>query len=295
MHQLVKIQIAFVLLTWSTFVFSATGHLPKNNPVPGGVIHVHLGMNTPNKPLVYFNKTQVAVIKDTNGQKTPWVAVVGIPLETKPGKHQLDITAPINKHISFVVRKKHYASHRLTIKNQSKISPSISDTRRIKKEKTTIDKTLSHYSDNNPFQIKFAPPIKGRISSSFGLHRLYNKKLRGRHTGMDIAAPAGTEIKTTAPGIVLTTGDFFYTGNTVFIDHGRSLITLYAHLGEILVKPGQHVNKSTVIGTVGTTGRATGAHLHWGVILNKTRVEPLLFVNKKEFHKPTPARRQASG
>jgi murein DD-endopeptidase MepM/ murein hydrolase activator NlpD len=95
---------------------------------------------------------------------------------------------------------------------------------------------------------------------------------------MDIAAPAGTPVRVPIAGTVVDAGEYYFNGNTVFVDHGRGLISMYCHLSAIDVKPGQHIAAGTTIGEVGMTGRATGPHLHWGLSLNHTWVDPELFV-----------------
>ena len=124
----------------------------------------------------------------------------------------------------------------------------------------------------------FIPPTAGKFSNSFGRKRFFNNEERAPHSGLDIPAPIGQKVVAPADGIVVQTGDYFFNGKTVLIDHGQGLISMFCHLSKIEVSKGQHITQGELLGLVGNTGRVTGPHLHWGMSLNDARIDPQLLL-----------------
>tara|TARA_R110001583_G_scaffold195556_1_gene376150 strand:- start:34301 stop:35146 length:846 start_codon:yes stop_codon:yes gene_type:complete len=252
--------------------------LPQQAAVPGGVVIVPVAVGIDSKPVVQYNKRKVMVLKQ-DGQ---WLAVVGVPLSAKIGSQTLVVkSAGKTSKISFVIADKAYPTQHIEIKDDGKVNPTNYDMKRINGEKAIINAALEHWTEGE-VALNFAWPIEGRVSGLFGRRRVFNGQPRNPHSGMDIAAPTGTEIHAPADGVVRNTGEYFFNGNTVFIDHGQGLVTMFCHMNNIGVKAGQVIKQGDVIGTVGMTGRVTGPHLHLGVSLNDTRVEPRLFFPERD-------------
>lgn len=263
--------LVVLLLFASPLVFA---QLPQHSAVPGGVVIIPLAAQSVTKPEVTFQSRPVMVV----AAKGQWQAIVGVPLDLKPGTHKLLVRHDAEKSTAlFEVQDKQYPTQHITITDKRKVNPNQYDMKRINSETARIDAALQHWTDKDTIPFNFIWPVKGRVSGLFGRRRVFNGESRKPHSGMDIAAAKGTLIQAPAEGIVRGTGDYFFNGNTVFIDHGQGLITLFCHLNRIDVSDGQKVQQGDVIGTVGATGRVTGPHLHLGVSLNDERVEPRLF------------------
>lgn len=278
-----KLFIIFLFVLFQISTVAASGY-PLISPVPGGVAAVDLGHNFSPTTKIFFNKKRVLI----KNNETGWQAIIGLPLTIKPGKHKISLidNSGNKEYKTFVVSKKDYETRHITITNKRMVSPTKKDIERHYKEKPLIVAALKIWTENENVQTQFSIPVDGRFSSIFGLKRIYNKQKRiRRHTGLDIAAPTGTTIKSPASGTVVRTGNYFFTGNTVFIDHGQSLITMYCHLNKTYVKAGQQLEQGQTIGTVGMTGRVSGPHLHWVVSLNNTKVDPKLFIPKNVTQK----------
>ncbi len=254
-------------------VLGAALELPREAVVPGGVAALSLGPAQGEVPKVSYRGKPVMVVE----RKGEYLALVGIPLGAEPGHHALEVEG--RGTLSFEVEEKRYPTQRLTIKNRRKVNPNAEDLERIRAERGEIRAALAHWSPELLARdLLFDLPLEGPLTSPFGLRRYFNDQPRKPHSGIDIAAPEGTPIVAPAQGVVVETGDYFFNGNTVFIDHGRGLVTMYCHMSRIDVEPGQRVERGEPIGAVGATGRVTGPHLHWGVSLNDARVDPMLFL-----------------
>ena len=257
-------KILLTLLLIPQIALSST--LPKQLAVPGGVVNIELNSVVSPAPEVLFQDKRVLVMENDH----KWVAVVGIPLKSKAGQHSILVKSA----------EKEYPAQYITIKNKRMVNPNPDDVKRISSERPAINNALNTWTEQPVEDLLFSLPVQGRLSSPFGLKRFFNKQPKNPHSGLDIAAPTGTTIAAPAPGMVINTGSYYYNGNTVFLDHGQGLVTGYFHMSKITVKAGQIVEQGTKLGEVGETGRVTGPHLHWNVYLNKTKVDPALFVSE---------------
>lgn len=253
---------------------AAALELPRERAVAGGLALVELGPALV-APQVGLDGVPVLVV----GRPGGWTAVVGIPLEAEPGGLDLDVRVEGEppRRLAVAVGPVRYAEQRLKVA-PGKVDLSPADLARHERERLRSAEIVATWSAREPASLRMLQPVPGRRSGSFGLRRVFNDQPRKPHSGMDIAAPTGTPVVAAAAGRVIDTGDYFFNGNTVWIDHGRGLLTLYCHLSSIAVKPGDTVNAGARIGAVGATGRVTGPHLHWSVMLNRTMVDPALFL-----------------
>jgi murein DD-endopeptidase MepM/ murein hydrolase activator NlpD len=263
------------LLSPRAFAAVPSTLLPLAASVPGGVARIRLGA-AEQAPLARFGEHRVLVQRE-GGE---WFAFVGIPLAEKAGaKLRLLVQRPggPTETLEFRVRAKKYATQRLKVP-PSTVDLSKDDLARYEREHARLVQVLATFSDSAEVQLAMRQPVPGSRSSSFGLRRYFNGQSRNPHTGMDIAALMGAPVVAATAGRVLDTGDYFFSGGTVILDHGQGLLSLYAHLSEIEAQVEQFVAAGEPIGKVGATGRVTGPHLHFSVYLNTVPVDPALFL-----------------
>lgn len=212
-------------------------------------------------------------------ERGQWFAVVGLSLDTVPGAHELRVqlggkTMPY----VFVVGSKAYPEQRISLADKSKVELSPRDLARAEREISLITDIKRFWRPAADTDLDFSLPAAGSLGGRFGVRRYFNDAPRAPHSGLDVVVKRGSPVSASAPGFVLETAEYFFNGKTVYVDHGNGLITLYCHLDRIDVKPGDAVRKGQQLGLSGKTGRASGPHLHWSVVLNGVMVDPELFI-----------------
>lgn len=251
-----------------------TSRLPRTAAVPGGVARVELG-DAPTAPRASIDGKRVLVLRDAQG----WLALVGIGLDARPGTTAAVVVESDagSRAIALAIKPKQYAVQRLKVAPRH-VQLSAEDLARHERERAHLQALLHRYTEQAPARLRLVVPTPGRRSSSFGLRRVFNDEARNPHGGLDIAAATGTPVVAAGSGEVIDTGDYFFNGQTVIVDHGQGFLTLYCHLARIEASVGQRVAVGEALGSVGATGRVTGPHLHFGVYLNATAVDPALFL-----------------
>ena len=207
-----------------------------------------------------------------------WSAIVGVPLLAQPGSVlTVDIEGGEAAHIR--VGAKSYPEQHLTVPpERDDLSPA--ELEQFERERERLAQLLRTFSDTVPKTLHLLSPARGRRTCSFGLRRTINGTPRAPHSGLDIAAPAGSRVVAAAAGNAIDTGNYLFLGETILLDHGQGLMSLYAHLRRMDVQAGDRVAAGAAIGEVGSTGRATGPHLHFAVYLNGTAVDPRILLGK---------------
>jgi murein DD-endopeptidase MepM/ murein hydrolase activator NlpD len=238
---------------------------------PGGVARIDLGPASGDAPVVYYDDKRVLVAKK-DGR---WEAVVGVPLDAPLGTAKISL--PDGTPRNFDIASHAYREQHLEVA-PGYVSLSEENLARVGRERQIIDAALDNWRDADLDGVNLNKPVDGSHSSSFGSRRFFNGEARSPHSGMDIAANSGVPILAPRAGVVTATGDYYFNGNTVIVDHGQGYVTMYCHLSETDVEEGQTLSVGERLGLVGATGRVTGAHLHFGTYLNGNAVDPALLL-----------------
>lgn len=260
----------------------AQSTLPRAAAYPGGVAVVRIAEADVPFAQATFNGKPVLTLRQAEG----WFALVGLALDTPPGKKMLqiktgDATPKPAADTVFEVTAKSYPAQHLKVGTRF-MQPTADDLKRIERDQALIDRAKNYWSAAAPENLVLDLPATGRLSARFGLRRVLNGKEGSPHAGLDVAVGTGTPLRAASAGRVIATGDYFYSGKSVFVDHGQGFITLYIHMSRIDVQEGETVERGATLGLSGATGRVTGPHLHWAVLLNGAYVDPALFLRSTQ-------------
>lgn len=246
--------------------------------VPGGVYALSLPEGVTG---VRYRNRDAYIYNDT--------ALIGISLKAKVGTHELTLSRAdgSEQRLFFDVAGKDYPEQRITLANPNMVTPPPETLKRIREESALMAKAYKRYTTVEESPVPFVQPLDGIMSSPFGRKRFFNDQPRNPHSGIDLAAVTGTPIASPAGGVVALTGEFYFNGKSVFVDHGGGMISMMCHMSEVLVAQGDKVSRGDVLGLVGATGRATGPHLHWTVKLNGNAVDPVRLMTLFAEAKPS--------
>ncbi len=255
---------------------STVGHALTADAVNGGIAIIPLP-DSPTRPEVFYHQHPVLV----TGDGTHWQAVVGIDLDQKPGTDRIQIGTS-GPTVSFDIKAAQYPVQNIHLNNTHQVDPDPEELSRIHTELQEERRDFAIFDGvlaDHALEIATLPVPSHHVQSAFGLQRYFNGERRASHSGIDLQAAEGTPIHLPVGGRVLLAKNLFFNGNTVMIDEGQGVVSMYCHLSSIDVKPGDQLAAGQVIGSVGHTGRATGPHLHWSVSLNGVRVNPRLLLS----------------
>jgi murein DD-endopeptidase MepM/ murein hydrolase activator NlpD len=244
----------------------------------GGVIYIKILQKDNSVPEVEWMDRDVYLLYRSD--RKIFEGFIAADLEQKPGIYNLSILfkSPGNATLIPVkVLEKDYGVRKLTLPDKQ-VNLNKKDLDRANKEKRTMDQLWGASTPSPYWKSPFIMPLNSEIIGPFGRRSIINDQPRSPHTGVDLRGKKGTPVIASNNGKVILTGNHFFTGNTVVIDHGAGITSMYFHLDKINVIRGDDISRGDILGTVGSTGRATGPHLHWGVRINGSRIDPLSLV-----------------
>jgi murein DD-endopeptidase MepM/ murein hydrolase activator NlpD len=268
-----------------------------NTCTPGTTLHLSAPMSSQGGLIlieVKSTKPLGEVHGEWSGRPVPFWAdlasetqrkgLLGVDLEKAPGEYELKVTGQtasgekISCSAQVAVRKGRFATESLQVGKQF-VEPSPEQVKRADEEGQKLREIFDRETPERLWDGRFRIPLDGvTAGTNFGKRRILNGVPRSPHTGVDLPGATGTQVHAAQRGKVVLAEELFFAGNAVVVDHGLGIYTFYAHLSEISVKVGDAVETGDVLGKVGATGRVTGPHLHWGLTVEKARVNPLLLV-----------------
>lgn len=251
----------------------------SENMARGDVILMNIKSGEEAMPRVDWTGKQISFV--FNRTRGAWQGFLAADLNQKEGDYDAIVKivpSNIEKRIPIHVSDKDYGVRRLTLP-KDKVELSAEALKRVKAEAEIVGALWKAKAAAPEWNGIFLTPVTGEVVGTFGKRSVINGQERSPHTGVDLSGKEGEPVRAVNNGRVALTADHFFTGNSVFVDHGGGIFTMYFHLSKILVKDGDKVEKGQPIGLVGSTGRSTGPHLHWGMRVNGARVNPLTLTN----------------
>ena len=227
-------------------------------------------------PEVLWMGKNISMVPDN--EKGVWFSFIGADLTTEPGRYKLEISDKHNSHkVMMSVLSKDYGTRRLNLPEKM-VSLDAETLKRARKESKRMKEVFSSSTERPLWSGGWIRPVSGKIVGPFGRKSIINNMKRAPQSGVDFRAAEGTPVKATNKGKVVLVNNHFFSGLTVVIDHGGSIQSMYFHLDYSFVNVDQSIEKGDIIGLSGSTGRATGPHLHFGIRLNGNRVDPLSLI-----------------
>ena len=271
--KLLNLFLFFVISIYSSQTLEASDRLHINTK---GGIYIHELKQHNSTPDVFLNNQKLLTIE----YKKKYFLIHAIPYESDLGQNKLKVKINDNiSHLSFNVKKKTFDTQNISVSSKY-TKPGINNQERINLERESLQVAKNIWYDQNP-DLKFIIPADGVITGRFGTKRFYNGMEGNFHNGLDVAAEKGSPIVSPSNGKIILIGNYYYNGKFILLDHGKGLKSIFIHLDEILVEKGQVVNKGDLIGKIGSTGKSTGPHLHWSLLLSKTYVNPEYFLDNR--------------
>ena len=253
------------------FIFSVNTYSDTDYN-PGDVVFISLSENESSMNFYHNRNLTTKVLKDNR----PYL-LFGIPYYTKEGKNEFIFKSEnILKKVTLNILRKKYPIQKIEIKKFK--TKTEDEYKRIANERALMIKAKKQTYNKFP-DYMFTMPAVGPTSGTYGTIRYYNGKKGNYHNGHDIAAEIGTPVYAPSSGVVMLTGNFYYNGKFIMVNHGNNLISIFLHLDEIAVKKDDILEKGQVIGAIGSTGLSTGPHLHWSVMLNNSYIDPLKLID----------------
>lgn len=265
------------------------GELSSLEVVDGSVLLINVKLPPSAKDGAISGKFEEIGLPFFKIDEATYQAVLGVPFNHKPGSANVVVKflalcpeelgsgctrEPQTLELSVQISDGQYPSEILRVDGKH-VNPEKKYLPRIQRERAQIGEIYRRITQEKYWSGPFQLPIQSPVTSQFGTKRVFNSELKGFHGGLDLKASPGTPVQAAASGSVALSKNLFYTGNTVILDYGYGIFTVYTHLSKLKVKEGSQVKIGDLLGLSGKTGRVTGPHLHWQAVIHKEKVNPI--------------------